>query len=478
MKKTAYVIFIFFFLVGCATFVLEDKNRSPQFLPIKDQRILPASKVIIPFVISDEKLKDLKITAKSSDQTLIRSANIKLKGKGNKRSMEFISESNIGKANITLYAKDDKDSGSSISFQVVVSAKLKIKDDLPIHTAVQSIDIDNEYMIIGLADSVYIMKYTGSSWKKMAKLQAEQHEHFPWQVSSVSISQNYAVIGSQSYPGGSVYVFQRDGDKWLKQVKLTPDSVNENRHFGHSVSISGNNIVISALSMKQDLNGQVYIFKRKQSTWLKEAKFFHEKSIRYDWFGHSVDILDDYITIGAPGILSNSTGSVYILKNKNGLWKKEAEVKGADSRKGDSFGFSVAMSKNSIIIGAPRRDDLGADVGAAYIFRKDKGEWLQQSKLMSSDSGIGERFGNTVAIFEDIALINSPRKYLLKGAVYVFRKNQETWRQEKRIIKEDNSIIFGKSLAISPKFVVIGASLSRQEPKSLPVYTFPQGYWK
>lgn len=128
----------------------------------------------------------------------------------------------------------------------------------------------------------------------------------------------------------------------------------------------------------------------------------------------------------------------------------------------DDFGFSVAISANTLVVGAIN-DDVGAnaDQGSAYVFSRDGGVWTQHVKLTATDGAASDFFGFSVSISGNIAvagtapLTTGPRQ----GAAYVFVRNGSLWNQEARLTANDSTEddFFGRSVAISGASVVIGA---------------------
>ena len=120
-----------------------------------------------------------------------------------------------------------------------------------------------------------------------------------------------------------------------------------------------------------------------------------------DHFGESIDLAGDVLVIGAHGDDDKGlgSGSVYVFVRSGETWVKKqklvAEIDGAD---GDSFGYSVALSSETIVVGAHMDDDKGSESGSVYIFvRSDENTWTQQQKIVVDDGAWGDQFGITQA---------------------------------------------------------------------------------
>lgn len=199
-------------------------------------------------------------------------------------------------------------------------------------------------------------------------------------------------------------------------------------------------------------------------------------------FGSAVDISGNYAVVGATEVSTNSmegdtlssAGAVYIYENVNSLgWVEVQKIVPADRDQGDRFGYSVAISGNYIIIGAPYEDEDAfglntlSDAGSAYIFEKDdSGRWIEIQKIVAWDRNlISEQFGYAVDIDQNFAIIGAITEddgegILNKaGSVYIFEKNNNNqWVQGQKVIGSDRNRFdwFGASLCINKNRFVVG----------------------
>ncbi|MHC4697067.1 MAG: FG-GAP repeat protein [Planctomycetota bacterium] len=134
----------------------------------------------------------------------------------------------------------------------------------------------------------------------------------------------------------------------------------------------------------------------------------------------------------------------------------------SDGETGDSFGEAVAMSGDTAVIGTPQDDYNGDQSGSAYVFRFDGTEWVEEDRLVASDGTSGDRFGNSVAIDGDVAVIGAYRGSGLapwSGVAYVYRRAGSIWVQEQELDAFDGGFndSFGYSVGVSGDIAVIGA---------------------
>jgi hypothetical protein len=210
---------------------------------------------------------------------------------------------------------------------------------------------------------------------------------------------------------GSAYVFTKvDGGEWSNpptQEKLTASDAASDDRFGISVAISGDTIVVGAYYDDDvpDNSGSAYIFTKDAGEWSNstQQKLTASDAADGDNFGKYVAIEGDTIVVGAAygddddGAIS---GSAYVFTKEGNDWSEQQKLTASDAASGDRFGKSVAISGDTIVVGAYRDDTLELDTnsGSAYIFTLDDGEWLEQEKITASDAATDDDFGRSVAI--------------------------------------------------------------------------------
>ncbi|MTI37974.1 FG-GAP repeat protein, partial [Fulvivirga lutimaris] len=266
---------------------------------------------------------------------------------------------------------------------------------------------------------------------------------------SVSISGDYAIVGayleSEDASGGnniasagSAYIFKKDEggiDNWGQVQKIVASDRGSGDRFGYSVSISGDYAIVGAYSESEDAlggnnaiaAGSAYLFKKDEGgidNWGQVQKIVASDRGSGDRFGYSVSISGDYAIVGAysededalGGNNAPSAGSAYIFKNINGNWTEVQKIVASDRGSGDRFGYSVSISGDYAIVGAysESEDALGGNnaiaAGSAYLFKKDEGgidNWGQVQKIVASDRGSGDNFGYSVSISGDYAIVGA-----------------------------------------------------------------------
>ena len=373
--------------------------------------------------------------------------------------------------------------------------------------------IDGEYAIISAhadddngadSGSAYIFKRSGTTWSQQAKLIASDGAAFDLFGGSVSISGDRVIIGAygdddNGFYSGSAYVFKNSGTTWFQESKLLASDGALGDWFGGIVSISGEYAIIGA-PLDDDKgadSGSAYIFKRNGNSWTEQAKITALDGATDDYFGFCVAIDGEYAIVGAYGDDDNGadSGSAYIFKRSGTSWAQEAKLTASDGATDDWFSLRVSISGDYVVIGAYRDDDSGSDSGSAYIFKRSGTTWTQEAKLLASDGAMDDRFGNTVSIDGDRAIIGAHLDDDLgsgSGSAYIFQRIGTIWSQEAKILAADGaaSDCFGGSVSIDGIYALVGASRDddkgtdsgsayvferSNQPPSAPTITGPTG---
>ena len=249
---------------------------------------------------------------------------------------------------------------------------------------------------------------------------------------SVALSGDTAVVGARrdddnGIISGSAYVFVRSGTSWAQEAKLSPVDGAAGDQFGRSVAISGDTAVVGAHGDDDNGSdsGSAYVFVRSGTSWAQEAKLSPVDGAAGDRFGRSVALSGDTAVVGAfrDGDNGNSSGSAYVFVRSGTSWAQEAKLLPDDGAAGDRFGISVALSGDTAVVGAPEDDDNGSNSGSAYVFVRSGTSWAQEAKLLPVDGAAGDRFGRSVALSGDTAVVGAhlnDDKGSRSGSAYVF----------------------------------------------------------
>jgi hypothetical protein len=339
--------------------------------------------------------------------------------------------------------------------------------------------------------SAFVFVRSGSTWSQQQKLKAGGDG---WVVAhfgcSVAISGETIVVGAYfddtgNVPQGSAYVFVRSGMLWSQQARLAASDGAWGDYFGDSVAISGETVVVGAklADVGSDVDqGSAYVFVRSGMTWSQQQKLTAGDGAADDSFGTSVAISGDMVVVGAwdDDIGNMDQGSAYVFVRSGTSWSQEQKLIASDGEAGDGFGTVVAISSNTILVGA-RADDTGsalADEGSVYMFAT----WSQRNKLTALDGEADDRFGSSVAISGDTVVVGAPRDDIGsnpdQGSAYVFVRIGFFWTRYK-LFAGDGAAgdQFGSSVAISADTVVVGAQLDNSQQGAAYVFVRSGSTW-
>lgn len=197
--------------------------------------------------------------------------------------------------------------------------------------------------------------------------------------------------------------------------------------------------------------------------WVEQANL-QIPDATFDLF---VDTSDDRVIVGAPSFGDN-TGAAYVYRFNGLEWVEEARLEASDAAVGDwSFGSSVALLGSIAVVGAPFNDSQGEDAGAVYVFSYDGTSWTEQVKLVASDAAAGHRFGRALDLSAERLVVGAPGN----GAAYVFETRRDRWRQQAILQGVDGGFLFGWDVATSGDIVAVGGSL-------LEVFELSRGQWR
>ena len=277
-------------------------------------------------------------------------------------------------------------------------------------------------------------------------------------------------FGATTAKPGAAYVFFRtNATGWTLQQKLTPSDGAADNAFGHSVSIDGDTAVVGAFGAAvagKPQQGAAYIFVRSGTTWTQQQKLTAVDGAASDLFGWSVAISVDTVAIGANSddIGNNvNQGSVYVFLRNGVTWPLQQKLMAADGSAGDFFGDSVAAAGNTLVVGATEhRVGTNNQQGSAYVFVTDGTTWTQQQMLTASDGAQTDNFGFSVALSGNTAIVGTLQNVganVQQGSAYIFVRTGTTWTQQQKLTANDGAAgdSFGGSVAIAGDRVFIGA---------------------
>jgi|GEM_PF-3049556 len=222
---------------------------------------------------------------------------------------------------------------------------------------------------------------------------------------------------------GTVHVFYNSDGTWSRNQKLGAGS--DGDWFGISLALSadGHTALIGA-SQHSNKRGCAYIFTNSDGTWIQGTPLFANNGTSGDLFG-SASALSEDGTVAVISAINNSglggnanLNSVYIFVNSDGMWNQYQELSVSDT---SSFGSSISMSHGTIVIGAPN-DGRDSAEGEVFVFKQSSsnGLWQQVNRFSGLDSAANDTFGISIDIFGNKIIVGAPGHNSNTGATYFF----------------------------------------------------------
>jgi uncharacterized protein (DUF2345 family) len=310
--------------------------------------------------------------------------------------------------------------------------------------------------------------------KKLAAADGAAFDRFGYavaidgQADAVVVGAYYASVGGASRQGAAYIFIRNQGgspDNWGQVKKLVAGDGVANDYFGRAVAVSGESVMVGAVG-DETSRGSAYLFVRNQdgaNAWGQVQKLTAGDGAAGDNFGIAVAGNEDADTfvLGAPGD-DSWQGAAYVFACQGSNWVQQRKTTASDGVAEDWFGRSVAISGDTLVVGATVDDSYK---GAAYIFVRNWGganNWGQVKKLVASDGAANDYFGRAVAISDDTLVVGATGNDSSKGAAYIFARNwggADNWGQVKKLTASDGTTYehFGEAVALSGGIVVVGA---------------------
>jgi hypothetical protein len=372
-------------------------------------------------------------------------------------------------------------------------------DTIVVGTPNQSNDVDDD------VGAVYSYQVLNMSKIKHLASNAQTRDFFG---RSVAIDGNTVVVGAtgsrnaEGESSGAVYMFAHNGTEgWHEEYRFAPQEyestaiiesgatiydIEADNNFGKSVAFSINRVVVGSPSNEYNAEndtientGAVYVFQRGDIGWQPEETLLRPSDPKVgDKFGTSVAIHENTntIVVGAPGDneKGENSGAVYVFVHDGVEWQKPTKITADEGMAGDRFGSAVAISGNTLVIGAPENDEKDNNAGAIYVFTYDGTNWQKEKKLTAADIQADDKFGYAVGISSNTVVIGTRPVGDHIGAAYVFIRNSTEWVEQDKLESESiDKIAFGYSVAINGDTIIVGVPEDNEKnEKSGSAYLF------
>lgn len=337
-------------------------------------------------------------------------------------------------------------------------------------------------------------------------------------TSSNSSGPSDDLLTAQDYDTGAVYVFTRTAAEWAQDAYVKSSYFKSAMRFGETIALSGDGktLAIGATSDSLAVSG---ILKYMASSMPVCFEYYPSSSSSTSSTSSSSSSISSSSSSSSSSSTSSykggtNSGSVHIFVRREDGWMQESFVKNSNAQQGDAFGTSIALSTdgNTLVVGAigedsqakgvngnqadnscyyPDKDSLyvldlacedafyetyGLNNGAAYVFTRSSGDWVQEAYLKPASTFFTTLFGSSVDISGDgntlavgakgdtgvtintddpknidKAAVQEAAKLLGSGSTYVFTRSGTSWTQQAYLKPSTVSVAseFGGDLSLS-----------------------------
>jgi hypothetical protein len=331
----------------------------------------------------------------------------------------------------------------------------------------------NHSVVADGSGAAYVFVRTSSGWQLQQKLTANDASPQSFFGISVAIDHDTIVVGANGdanagFSSGAAYVFVRSGNTWVQQQKLIGSENSTDDAFGLSVGVKGNTIVCGAFgnsAFNTITWGTAYVFTRTGNTWTETQKLAASDAADFNSFGGTVAMTEDTIIVGAIGN-AGFAGAVYVFTLVGSKWVEQQKLHAQDATPKTIFGYRLGISGDTMVVASEGRVEATFDTStpaAVYIFRRTPSGWHQQKRIRITDADLQGQFGLTAAVSGDTIVIGCPNDFTVapySGSAYIFRRNGESnWTFNQKVFASDaaRDDVFGNSVAISDNTVLVGA---------------------
>ncbi len=306
-------------------------------------------------------------------------------------------------------------------------------------------------------------------WDEVTKLVADDGQSFDFFGIRIAVEGDLILVGApfsnitDIEEPGAAYVYRQDAggqNNWGQVDKLLASDGIDGAEFGFGVSISEDTIAIGAPAENQYViarQGQVYIFEPHSSIpdqWEEVQILTASDAVNNDWFGISIDMDGDIMVVGAK-----DAAYIFVYNDVTQKWEevRKLTVTNTSDMQVFWFGNYVAISQDSVVVGADRTKFNNVAQGAAFVFSKDHGgvdNW-GLVKILTAESAT--EFGISLDIDSDLITVSG------NGTpTYVYQRNKggiSNWGEIAQLMpsNEITGTDFGIGSGISGENVLVGA---------------------
>ncbi|MBF8274216.1 MAG: hypothetical protein HW380_3321, partial [Magnetococcales bacterium] len=362
-----------------------------------------------------------------------------------------------GDGNDTLYG--DGDSEAVPTWRDSVSKRIDGVDGGAGEAFGSNFKVVGDRMIMGGPGKVEIYHFDGSTWQFEARLEAPNLGGNDGHPYSVDLDGDFAIVGEAYNDNsgftdyGAIFVFKRVGSDWNAHQEFHSPQLGNGFLYGSQVSIDGDHFVVNAPG--EGTYGKIRIYQQSGADWSSGVS-----SKNWGKEGSVVAQSGDRFALAEPGDLYNEVENQGVIKVYDNAANTWTNLRHPERHTGLNFGSALAMDGDRIIVGSlPSGADAATRTlsGDAVILRwsADDARWIVEGRLEPDDLMDNDRFGGSVAISGDLAVVGAEGS----ESAYVFEWTGIAWVEREKLINPDgtNGDGYGAQVAISGTSILVGA---------------------
>ena len=242
-------------------------------------------------------------------------------------------------------------------------------------------------------------------------------------------------------------------------VELKTALSSEPDRLGHAVAADGPFVVVGA-PFTDGRTGSAHVFRLARDEWTLDGTLTPTEGAGDVEFGTAVAVSGETMVVGArfDDVGADDGGVCYVFDRVDGAWRETAQIRADDAAFFDQFGAAVALDGDTLVIGARLNDDHGERSGAVYVFERERGIWKQRQKLTAGEGSAGGEFGSSISLHGATLAIGAPKRDGGLGAVHVFERGEASWSLQQRLelLTDGPEEAFGHAVSIRGDDLVVG----------------------
>ena len=454
-------------VVVAACEVSGGRDGAPSLARLEDRSTPRTEPLDVPIEVTDESASTVDVTAVSSDPSIVPANGLSVLGSGASRTLRILPEPLAsGSTQISVTARDAGGASVSEAFTLTTTVpfladRWKVRGSesdvngrfggaVAVEGTTAVVGAPNEAGSNGLSGAVYVFELEGGAWSESQRITSPDAGPGDGFGRSVAIDGGILVVGASGHEHASIgsnrgaaYVYVRNGTSWAYEAELRAPDADDDDRFGSAVGVSGDAVVVTALFREPDGSslydaGAAYVFRRSGTAWLPEQTLVASTPLSEESFGQSVAIDGDDVLVGAvrgTGAVSLS-GVAYAYRHDGSSWQAAGKLfaPAAEAASNDVFGSDVALDGGTAVVGAYGASPGGVfAMGAAYVFERSGSVWGPPTRLTATGGVSLDELGSSVDVQGDYVLVGTPGRddgAPDAGVAVLFHRHGSGWTEQ------------------------------------------------